>query len=79
MASKLGDTKILKILGTDIRCFELYYHNACRTNFKTRYFAALVKDNSSLDRLALKDFEAMYAVQDYTDGSHSKSFPLRYL
>ena len=64
-------------LGSEVHCSELYYHNPCHTDFKNRYFAALNKDNSSLDRLALQDFEALYAVQDYTDCSRSKSFPQR--
>ena len=44
IATKLGDTKILTILGSDVRSSELYYHSICYAKFKRKYdnFAAFV-------------------------------------
>ena len=79
MATELGETKILNLLGQDVRSSELYYRNNCHTNFKRRYEQRLQEEEFHDKNSALEDFVALTAVKDFVDDSPQDTFILNEL
>ena len=76
MATKLGDTKVLSLLGLDVRSSELYYHNICHANFRYKFEQAVeadVEDQNSV----LSDFVSLSAVKDFVEESSEETFNLK--
>ena len=64
MATKLGDTKVLNVLGTDVRSSELFYHNVCHAKFKQKYDKLVASESPSQSFSQLEDSIAMSSVKD---------------
>ena len=51
MATELGDIKLLKELGNDVRSSELYYHNCCHVNYRNKYKKQREQNNIQFEQM----------------------------
>ena len=79
MATKLGEIKVLNVLGNDVRSSELYYHRQCHVNFRNRYKKAFKNKKEDNENSVFDDFAVVTAEKDFIDDSDDDSFDLREL
>ena len=80
-AVKLGDSKILSKLLTDVRASEIFYHTACLSEFNNRYNRALKSEDATSTLSVPKDDFAIYAaleaLREYIQTSDTNKFTFR--
>ncbi|XP_056136516.1 uncharacterized protein LOC130113025 [Lampris incognitus] len=86
MAKVLNDGKILRLLETDVRSRELFYHRKCHSRYRNRYSSASCRikqertsSQNSPDMIQYAEYIAMEEVGNFIDDSSENVFDLHKL